>query len=127
MSVDHAYLVSKFWKYFEPEDCREYVKHVLENAISVGVFLESDPSQPVSWAFLSNYGYISGSHTLEGYRRKGYNRMAILSLMEKMVEANMMPLGSMDVYNTSMVNLVRGIHGFVKTSSTLHHIHKIFK
>ena len=127
MSVNHAYLVSKFWKHFEPEDSLEHVKHVFENGISSGVFLESDPSQPVSWAFLTNFGCISGFHTLEEYRRKGYNKMAILSLMEKMVEANMMPLGSMDMHNTAMVNLVRGMHGVVETSSTLHHIHKCIK
>ena len=55
--------------------------------------------------------------------------MAIISLMEKMVEDNMMPLGSMDMHNTAMVNLVRGMrrHGVVETSSTLHHIHKCIK
>ena len=119
--------MSKFWKYFKPEDCLQYVKRVLENGISAGVFLESDPSQPVSWAFLSNYGYMSGSHTLEEYRRKGYNRIAILRLMEKMLEANMMPLGSMDTHNTAIVNLIRGINGFVETPNTLHHIHKSIK
>ena len=103
------------------------MRHVFENGVSVGVFLDSDPSQPVSWAFLSNYGYMSGSHTLEGYRRKGYNRMALLRLMEKMLEANMIPLASMDTHNTSIVNLIRGINGFVETSSSLHHIHKSIK
>ena len=119
--------MSKFWKYFKPEDCLQYVKRILENGISAGVFLESDPSQPVSWAFLSNYGYMSGSHTLEGYRRKGYNRIAILRLIWKMLEANMMPLGSMDTHNTAIVNLIRGINGFVETPNTLHHIHKSIK
>ena len=72
LSVDHAYLVSKSWRIFEPDDCLQYLKNILKNYISVGVFLESDPSQPVSWAFLSNFGYISGSHTLKEYRRNGY-------------------------------------------------------
>ena len=119
--------MSKFWKYFKLEDCLQYVKRVIENGISAGIFLESDPSLPFSWAFLSNYGCMSGSHTLEGYRKKGYNRMAILWLMEKMLKANMKPLGSMDTHNTAIVNLIRGINGFVETSNTLHHIHKSIK
>ena len=47
--------------------------------------------------------------------------------MEKMLEANMMPLGSMDTHDTAIVDLIRGINGFVETPNTLHHIHKSIK
>ena len=126
LSADHAYLVSKSWRIFEPDDCRQYLKNILKNCISVGVFLESDPSQPVSWAFLSSFGYISGSHTLEDYRRNGYNRLVSLHLTEKVLEAKLMPLAAMDVHNIPIINL-RDELGYVGTSITLHLIRKSVK
>ena len=92
----------------------------------MGVFLESDPSQPVSWAFLSNYGFISGAHTLEEHRRKGYSRVAILCLVEKILNANMIPLAAKDACNTAIINLGNEI-GFTDPSITLHLIHKSIK
>ena len=90
----------------------------------MGLFLESDPSQPVSWAFLSSFGYISGVHTLKDYRRNGYNRVVSLCLTEKILQANLMPLAAVDVHNTPIINL-RDELGFVRTSTTLHRIHKM--
>ena len=124
MSADHEHLISKSWRIFEPDDCLQYLKYVFEKCISVGVFLESDPSQPVSWAFLSSFGYISGVHTLKEYRRNGYNSVVSLCLTEKILEANLMPLAAVDVQNTPIINL-RDELGFVRTSATLHRIHKV--
>ena len=126
MSADHAYLVSKSWRIFEPDDCLQYLKNILKNCISVGVFLESDPSQPVSWAFLSNFGYISGSHTVKDYRRNGYHRLVSLYLTEKILEAKLMPLAAVDVHNTPIINLADEL-GYLGTFATLHLIRKCAK
>ena len=126
MSIDHAHLVSKFWKLFKPDDCLQYLKYVFENFISVGVFLESDPSQPVSWIFQSNFGFISGAHTLKEHRRKGYSRVAGLCLVEKILNANMIPLAAKDACNTAIFTLAKEI-GFADPSIPLHLIHKSIK
>ena len=115
--------MSKYWKLFEPDDCQQYLKYIFENFITVGVFLESDPSQPISWAFQSSFGYISGVHTLEEHRRKGYSRVAALCLVEKILNENMIPLAAKDAYNTAIINLGKEI-GFIDPSIPLHLIHK---
>ena len=122
MSVDHAYLVSKFWKLFEPGDCLQYLKYTFEKSISVGLFLKSDPSQPVSWTFLSSFGFISGVHTLKEHRMEGYSRVVTLYLIEKVLEANMMPFGAINVHNP--IDLSKGV-GLVETPDIIYHIHKV--
>ena len=122
LSMDHAYLVSKHWKLFEPDNCLQYLKYVFEKSISVGLFLKSDPSQPVSWTFLSSFGNISGVHTLKEHRMEGYSRVVTLCLMEKVLEANLMPFGAINVHNP--IDLSKGV-GLVEAPDSVYHIHKV--
>ena len=122
LKLDHAYFISEFWKYFKPEDRLQYLKYVIRNCISVGLFLEADPSQPVSWAFLSNFGYINGVYTLEEHRRKGYSRVTMLTLMKQVLEADMVPLVEIDIHNTPSLKLCTGL-GFVETFDTTWEVH----
>ena len=113
LKVDHASIVSEVWDLFKPQYRQEYIKNLIENCFSVGLFLEDDPSQPVSWAFLSNFGQINAVHTIEKHRRKGYSRVTILCLMKYMLEADMIPLFGVYPHNTPSIKLCTGL-GFVE-------------
>ena len=123
LKVDHAYLINKFWDHFEPQDELEFLEYVIENCISVGLFLEDDPSQPISWAFLSNFGHINGVYTSEEHRRKGYGRVTMLCLMEQILKADMVPVLDIKVKNALSIKLCTEL-GFVEAfDSAFTHIH----
>ena len=117
LKVDHAYFINKFWNLFKPKDQLEFLKYVIENCISVGLFLDDDPSQPVSWAFLSNFGHINGVYTLDEHQRKGYSRVTMLCLMDQIMKAGMVPVLEIKVSNTPSIKLCTGL-GFVETFDT---------
>ena len=79
----------------------------------MGLFLEDDSSQPVSWAVLSNYGHIIHVYTVEQHQRKGYSRVTMLCLMRQMLEANMTPMLEIEVNNIPSVKLNTAL-GFVE-------------
>ena len=92
LKVDHANLISKSYNYCKLQDRVQYFKYLIENCITVGLFLETNSSQPVSWAVLSNYGHIINIYTVEEHRKKGYSRVTMLCLMQQMLEADMTPV-----------------------------------
>ena len=117
LKVDHAHFISQHWNFFKPQDRLQYLKYVFENCISVGTFLESDPSQPISWAFMSSFGSMNAAYTLKEHRRKGYGRITMLCLLEKVLKNGMIPLGGVDMQNTSAIKLCTGV-GLVETFDT---------
>ena len=114
LKADHAGFISKFWEYFKSHDRLQYFKYLIDNSFSIGLFLEDDTSQPVSWAVLSNYGHIIHVYTVEQHRRKGYSRVTMLCLMEQILEANMTPVLEIAVNNTPSFKLNTGL-GFVES------------
>ena len=90
------------------------VKYFAKNRLSVGVFLKSDPTHPVSWSLLSNYGHIVHLYTLEEHRRKGYGKIVILSLMEQILEAGLVPVVEILVGNVASIKLFTQL-GFVES------------
>ena len=117
LKVDHVHFINQFWVYFKPQDRLEYLKGLVENCISAGLFFEADPSQPVSWAVLSNYGQIIHVYTIEKYRRMGYSRVTMLYLMRQMLEANMTPVLEIEAHNTTSIKLNSGL-GFIESFDT---------
>ena len=113
LKVDHASFISGSYNYCELQDRVQYFTYLIENCISVGLFLEVDSSQPVSWAVLSNYGHIIHIHTVEQHRRKGYGRVTMLCLMEQILEAKMTPILEINIHNLPSVKLNTGL-GFVE-------------
>ena len=95
----------------------QYFKYLIDNCFSVGLFLEVDSSQPVSWAVLSNFGHVVHVYTVEQHRRKGYSRVTMLCLMEQILEANMTPLVEIAENNTPSFKLNTGL-GFVESFDT---------
>ena len=102
---------------FKPQDQLLFFKYVIENCISIGLFLDDDPSQPVSWAFLTHTGFINAVYTLEEHRRKGYSRVTMLCLMEQILEADMVPALGINVSNTPSIKLCNKL-GFVEAFDT---------
>ena len=90
------------------------LKYVIKKCHSVGVFLSSDPTHPVSWSLLSNYGHIMHVYTLEEHRGKGYGRVVVLSLMQQMLESGLTPALEIAVGNIPSIKLFTGL-GFVES------------
>ena len=90
------------------------VKYFIKNRPSVGMFLKSDPTHPVSWSLLSNYGHIMHLYTLEEHRGKGYGRIVVLSLMEQILEDGLVPAAEIEVGNLASVKLFTQL-GFVES------------
>ena len=90
------------------------LKYVIKNITSVGVFLRSDPTHPVSWTLLSNYGHIMHVYTLEEHRRKGYAKIAVLSLIEQILESGLTPAAEIAAENVASIKLFTGL-GFVES------------
>ena len=105
LQINHAYFINGFWNFLEPQDRLKYLKYLIENCISTGLFLEADSSQPVSWVLVSNYGHIIHLYTVEEHRRKGYARITMLYLMLQMLKANMTPVAEIEVKNTPSIKL----------------------
>ena len=83
----------------------------------MGTFLESDPSQPLSWAFMTNFSSMNAAYTLEKHRRKGYSRITMLCLLEKVLKNGMIPLGGVDIQNTPPVKMFADV-GLVEAFDT---------
>ena len=113
LNSEHESFITEIWNVFEPQCRQEYLKNIIAKSFSVGLFLESDPSQPVSWAFVSNFGQINGVYTMEKHRRKGYSRVTVLCLMKQMLEADMVPAFGVYLQNTPSIKLCTGL-GFVE-------------
>ena len=114
LKVDHANFIYEFWKFFEPQVRLRYFQYLIDNSFSVGLFLEDNPSQPVSWAVLSNYGHIICVYTVEEHRRKGYSRATMLCLMQQILEADMTPILEIELHNIPSIKLNTGL-GFVES------------
>jgi len=113
LKSDHAKDICGSWNYCQLPDRIKYFKYLINNCNSVGVFLKSDSSKPVSWAVLGNYGHIIHIHTIEEHRRKGYSRIVMLSLMQQMLEAGMTPVLEIFTKNVASFQLNTSL-GFVE-------------
>ena len=114
LQLEHADFISDFWIHGEPEARTEMLKYVIRKCNSVGVFLKSDPTHPVSWSLLSNYGHIMHVYTLEEHRGKGYGRIVVLNLMQQILESGLTPALEIVVGNVPSIKLFTGL-GFVES------------
>ena len=117
LKIDHASFISGIWDFLKLQHRPGFIENLIENCISVGLFLEADPSQPVSWAFLSNFGHINVVCTVEEHRRRGYSRVTMLYLMKQIMLAKLIPIVMIYFCNTPSVKLCTGL-GFVEAFDT---------
>ena len=120
--LDHASFINEAWNVLKPQHGIEYLKYLIKKSFSVALYLEDDPSRPVSWAFVSNFGQINAVYTVEEHRRKGYSRIMVLCLLKQMLEADMTPLYGVYLHNTPSINLCTSL-GFVEASDMAFEIH----
>lgn len=90
--------------------------YIIKNCASVGLFLKSNPTYPVSWCVLSNYGHIIHVYTLEEHRGKGYGKSVALNLTEQILKAGLIPALEIIVGNVASTKLFTGL-GFVESFS----------
>lgn len=116
LQPEHAKFVSKFWTHGEPEPSIRLMEYSIKTCGSVGVFLKSDPTYPVSWSLLSNFGHIMHVYTLVEYRSKGFARITVLGLMQQMLEAGLTPALEIAVGNIVSLKLMTELAiGFVES------------
>ena len=90
------------------------IKYVIKTCESVGVFLKSDPTHPVSWSLLSNFGHIMHVYTLVEHRGKGYGRITVVSLMQQILKAGLTPALDVVVGNVVATKLYKRL-GFIES------------
>jgi len=93
------------------------IKYVIKTCGSAGVFFKSDPTHPVSWSLLSNYGHVMHVYTQMEHRRKGYAKITVLSLMQQILKVGLTPALAIVAGNVATVKLFTGI-GFVESYNT---------
>ena len=114
LKPEHAGFISGFWIHGDPEICTKLFKYIIKTCITVGVFLKSDPTHPVSWSLLSNFGHLMHVYTLVEHRRKGYCRITVVSLMQQMLKAGLTPALEIVVGNVAAEKLYIGL-GYVES------------
>ena len=119
LKVDHASFISEIYSFFPAHHRLGFIKNLIENGLSVGLFLETDPSQPISWAFLSNFGQINAVCTVEEHQKKGYGRVTMLYLMKQILLANMIPIAMIEAHNTLSIQFFTSL-GFVEGFHAIH-------
>ena len=60
---------------------------------SVGIFLRSHPSYPVSWTMYSDYGHAVFLHTIPEYRKKGLSGIILSTLYSSLLDHHLIPVG----------------------------------
>ena len=113
LQPEHAAFISKFLNLGKLEAYTRLFKYFIKTCDSVGIFLKSDPTHPVSWALLSNFGHIMHVYTLMEHRGKGYGKITVVNLMQQMLEAGLTPALEVAVGNAA-VKLYTGL-GFTES------------
>ena len=60
---------------------------------SIGIFLRSQPSNPVSWVTYSDYGHAGFMYTIPEYRGYGLGSIAMATLYSNLLDNHFVPLG----------------------------------
>ena len=60
---------------------------------SVGIFLRSYPSYPVSWVTYTDYGHGAFLYTIPGYRGYGFGGIMMATLYSCLLNNHFIPLG----------------------------------
>ena len=109
-------MLAETWSYGSLESKTKYLKFIIENCGSIGVFLKDDPTHPVSWAMFSNFGHLMHVYTLSEHRGKGYAKTAVLGIMKEMLEIGMTPVLEIVKGNAASTKMFAGL-GFVEAYS----------
>lgn len=81
----------------------EYILDRINKGISAGLY---ENNNLVSWAITQDDGAIGFLHTVDNYRRKGYAKNVMLSMIEKLRGKGELPFAFTDVNNTKTGDLL---------------------
>ena len=95
LTVDHIDYVANYWtdKNKDVSIIKKYLQHTLTvYNYSFGIFLMSNPCNPVSWVAFSDYGNSVFLYTIPEYRNKGLSGNVISYQYIKLLEDGIIPL-----------------------------------
>lgn len=97
LTLDHVDYIADYWtdKYMDMPIIKKYLQNIITmfNDLSVGIFLRSCPSYPVSWIIYGDFGYCVFMYTIPEYRRNGFSRLMFDKLFSSLLENNMYFVG----------------------------------
>lgn len=84
----------------------EYIRERIQKGISAGLVTDE---KLVAWGFTHDDGSLGFLHVLEAYRRKGYAKQILKSLINKKIRNNKEVFGNVTLDNLSSMNLLRSL------------------
>ena len=96
LTVDHVDYITDHWtdKNKPIPIIQRYLQSIFTMYdFSIGIFLRSQPSYPVSWAIYSDYGHIVFLHTIPKYRKKGFSGILLPTLYSNLLDHQLIPVG----------------------------------
>ena len=114
LECKHAELVASKWPHLLSENKVGWITELIKEFLSVAVFHEEDPSQPVAWVLQYGHFGMGNLFTMETHRRRGLGVAVIAALSREMLaECPDIPVQCLIVMgNTASVNLFEKL-GFV--------------
>ncbi|XDB63505.1 PREDICTED: glycine N-acyltransferase-like protein 3 [Capra hircus] len=109
LSVADVDLLNQTWSRGGNEQCRRYIANLISCFPSVCV--RDDKGNPVSWSMMDQFATMCHGYTMPEHRRKGYNRLVILTLARKLQSRGFPCQGNIVDDNTTSINLAKSIQG----------------
>ncbi|KAB0355057.1 hypothetical protein FD755_022516 [Muntiacus reevesi] len=109
LSLADVDLLNQTWSRGGNEQCRRYIANLISCFPSVCV--RDDKGNPVSWSMMDQFATMCHGYTMPEHRRKGYNRLVILTLVRKLQSRGFPCQGNIMDDNTTSINLAKSIHG----------------
>ena len=94
--MDHVDYVTDYWtdKIKDTPTIKKYLQYIWTmHSFSIGIFLRSNPNNPVSWVCYSDYGHSVFLYTIPEHRGCGLGGNTLASLYIKLMENGIYPLG----------------------------------
>lgn len=108
LSVGDADLLNRTWSRGGNEQCLRYIANLISCFPSVCV--RDNKGNPVSWCITDQFATMCHSYTMPEYRRKGYSRLVVLTLAEKLQSRGFPIQGNVFDDNVASISLLKGIH-----------------
>ena len=97
LKVDHVDYIAGYWTDDKEKDVsivKKYLEHILTvYDYSFGIFLRSNPCNPVSWIAFSDYANSVFLYTIPEHRNNGLSGNVISNQYIKLLEDGIIPLG----------------------------------
>ena len=95
LTLDHVDYITDHWT--DKDKPIPIIRRYLQNIFttydfSIGVFLRSHPTYPVSWAMYSDYGHAVFLYTIPEYRKKKVSSIVLSTLFSTLLDHHFIPV-----------------------------------